>query len=248
MNRRYFQLLIPLFIVTSILPDKAAQAQTMNQVDAKGMKQGDWRKTDANGRLIYEGTFKDNKPTSTFTYYDSTSKVKAISEFSDHGTKARTTTFNRFGKKSSEGTYLNEKREGLWQFFNDDEILIAEEFYENGIAAGTWKNYYMNGALLEEINYKNGKKEGPWKQYFEDGPLKLTATYENDKLQGLATFFHPNGRVKISGPYKNNFKDGVWMYMNDKGVAEKKEIWADGILVAEEYYDKALERMVKEEK
>ncbi len=248
MNRKYFPVFLSLFLITSIGLTKAIQAQTLNQVDAKGMKQGEWRKTDANGHLIYEGNFKDNIPTGTFTYYDSTAKVKAISEFSDNGTKACATTFNQFGKKSSEGTYLSEKREGLWKFYNDDEILIAEEFYENGIPAGTWKTYYMNGALLEEINYKNGKKEGSWKQFFDDGPLKLSATYTNGKLEGLATFSHPNGRVKISGPYKNNFKDGVWMYMNDKGVAEKKEIWSDGILVAEEYYDKALERMMKEEK
>jgi antitoxin component YwqK of YwqJK toxin-antitoxin module len=248
MNQKYYHLIVSIIILFNVHPDKATLAQTMNQVDAKGMKQGEWRKTDANGRLIYEGAFKDDKPTGTFTYYDSTAKVKAINEFSGNGTKAHTITFNRFGKKSSEGNYLNEKREGLWQFYNDDEILIAEEFYENGIAAGTWKNYYMNGALLEEINYKNGKKEGPWKQYFDDGPVKLSATYENGKLQGLATFFHPSGRVKISGPYKNNFKDGVWMFLNDKGVADKKEIWADGILVAEEYYNKAMELMIKEEK
>lgn len=248
MNQKYYPFFLSLILITSISLNGTIQAQSLNQLDAKGMKQGEWRKTDANGRLIYEGHFKNNKPTGTFTYYDSTANVKAISQFSELGTKAHATTFNRYGKKSSEGNYINEKREGLWQFYNDDEVLIAEEFYENGIASGTWKNYYRNGALLEETNYKNGKKEGSWKQFFDDGPLKLTATYENGKLKGLATFFHPNGRVKISGPYKNNFKDGVWMYMNDKGVAEKKEIWSDGILVAEEYYDKALERMVKEEK
>ncbi|WP_296296405.1 hypothetical protein [Lentimicrobium sp.] len=52
----------------------------------------------------------------------------------------------------------------------------------------------------------------------------------------------------VSGPYKNNFKDGVWMHLNEKGVAEKKEIWSNGFLQAEEYYDKKLERSVKEEK
>jgi hypothetical protein len=38
------------------------------------------------------------------------------------------------------------------------------------------------------------------------------------------------------------------MHLNDKGVAEKKEVWSNGFLVVEEYYDKVRERMVKEEK
>ena len=250
MNRIYLLHLFFLSILFSVHPFKATEAQTtkINQLDNQGMRQGQWRKTDTDGKLIYEGTFTNNRPEGKFTYYDSTAKVKAISLFSEAGTKAQATTFNRFGNKSSEGTYINEKREGTWKFYNNDEYLIAEEYYENGIPSGTWKNYYHKGELLEEIGYKNGKKEGPWKQYFEDGPLKLSATFENDKLEGLATFYHPNGRVKISGLYKNNFKEGVWMHMNDEGVAEKKEIWSDGILIAEEYYDKALERMVKEEK
>ena len=250
MKRTYPIYLFMLCLSFSIYPYKRSEAQTteINRLDNQGMRQGKWRKTDTDGKLIYEGEFKDNRPDGKFIYYDSTQKVKAISLFSESGAKTEATTFNRFGKKSSEGTYINEKREGIWKFYNDDERLIAEEFYENGIPSGTWKNYYHKGELLEEIGYKNGKKEGPWKQYFEDGPLKLSATFEDGKLEGLATFFHPNGRVKISGLYKNNFKEGVWMHLNDKGVAEKKEIWSDGILIAEEYYDKALERMVKEEK
>ena len=102
--------------------------------------------------------------------------------------------------------------------------------------------------MLEEVNYRNGIKEGPWKQYYYDGPLKLSATYKNGKLEGLATFFYPNGRVMVSGPYVNNLKDGVWMHIDDKGVAEKREVWSAGFLSLEEYYDKKIEKMVKEEK
>lgn len=225
-----------------------AQSAILNQTDSQGLKQGKWNKTDASGRLIYQGEFIDDKPVGKFVYYDSTAKIKAISEFSENGTRAYATTFNRMGKKSSEGLYLNEKREGTWKFYSEEEILLSEEYYENGIASGTWKNYYQNGNLLEEISYKNGKKDGPWKQYFHDGPEKLRATYRNGKLEGLATFFHPNGRVMISGPYVNNFKDGVWMHLDEKGVAEKKEVWSNGFLDVEEYYNKARERMVKEEK
>lgn len=243
-----------IFLVFSFFGNYSAYAQlpsettAINQLDAKGYKQGDWKKTDKEGRLVYEGKFINDKPAGRFTYYDTTGKVRAFSEFSENGAKCFTTAFYKGGGKMSEGLYVNEKREGLWKFYNEEGVLVADENYVNGIAEGLWKTYYQNGALLEEITYKNGEKEGPWKQYFFDGPLKLSARYKQGKLEGLATFYYASGRVMVSGPYTNNFKDGVWIHLNEKGVAEKKEVWAGGFLQAEEYYDKEVERMVKEEK
>ncbi|NTW26043.1 MAG: toxin-antitoxin system YwqK family antitoxin, partial [Lentimicrobium sp.] len=213
-----------------------------------GKKQGTWRKTDKEGRTVYQGSFLDNKPSGQFVYYDTTGSVKAQTDFTENGTKAFTITFYRSGVKMSEGLYINEKRDGSWKFYNEEGVLISEEVYNNGVAEGTWKTYYANKAILEEMNYHNGVKEGVWKQYFFDGPVKINATYKNGKLEGLATFYHPNGRVMVSGPYVNNFKDGVWMHIDDKGVAEKREVWSNGFLSVEEYYDKAIEKMVKEEK
>lgn len=223
-------------------------AEDINQTDVKGRKQGSWQKTDKLGRLVYTGSFLDDKPTGHFTYYDTTGKVRAESEFTENGTKTFTTSFYRGGGKMSEGLYLSEKREGIWKFYNEAGVLVAEETYHNGLGEGIWKTYYGNGAILDETSYRNGVKEGTWKQFYYDGPVKLNATYKNGKLEGLATFYHANGRVMVSGPYVNNFKDGIWMHINEKGVAEKKEIWSNGFLQVEEYYDKEVERMTKEEK
>jgi antitoxin component YwqK of YwqJK toxin-antitoxin module len=220
----------------------------INKTDANGLKQGTWKKTSKEGKLIYTGFFLDGKPEGHFIYYDTTGFVKAESDFTEKGTRSFTVTYFRTKGKMSEGLYVNEKRDGVWKYYNEEGIMISEEGYRDGIADGVWKTYYANKAILEEISYHNGKKDGPWKQYFYDGPLKLSATYKNGKLEGLATFFHPNGRVMVSGPYVNNMKDGVWMHIDDKGVAQKREVWSNGILSIEEYYDKSIEKMVKEEK
>lgn len=240
---RFFSFLTTLLFVAFVV--KAQQEP--NQTDSRGYKQGLWQKRDVNGILIYSGSFKDNLPEGEFIYYDSLGKVKAKTTFTENGTIAFTRFFEK-GFKVSEGRYLNEKKHGLWKYFNQDSVVISEEHYGYGIPIGTWHTYYANGTLLEEITYINGVKEGPWLQYFYDGPIKTKATYINGKLEGLATFYHPNGSIFISGLYKNNLKDGVWMHLNKEGVAEKREIWSNGFLVAEEYYDKALEKMMKEEK
>lgn len=248
--RTFASLLIILIIILNI----GSYAQTpdsgtaINKKDGKGLKQGTWKKTDKDGRLVYSGSFLNDMPVGHFTYYDTTGTVKAESDFRENGSKAFTISFYRSGVKMSEGLYINEKRDSLWKFYNEEGILISEEVYRNGKAEGVWKTYYANKSILEELSYHNGIKEGPWNQYYYDGPLKLSATYKNGKLEGLASFFYPNGRVMVSGPYINNLKDGVWMHINDKGVAEKREVWSAGFLTMEEYYDKAMEKMAKEEK
>ncbi len=221
--------------------------ESLNLVDGKGLKQGKWEKTDTHGRILYQGQFVDDIPFGTFTYYDSVGKVKAITEFFNKGSRAYTKIFDK-GFIVSEGEYIKEQKNGLWKFYNQDSIVIAEENYINGIPHGTWKIYYHDGNLLDEVQYVNGTKEGNWIQYFSDGAVKTKATYKKGKLEGLATFYHPNGRVFISGPYINNLKDGIWMHLDDKGVTEKREVWTGGFLKSEEYYNKATERMVKEEK
>lgn len=240
---RFFSLLTTLFLLVFVV---SAQQET-NKTDAKGFKQGLWHKKDTNGKLIYSGFFKENIPDGEFIYYDSLGKIKARTIFSDNGLKAHTCFFEK-GFKVSEGLYLNEKKHGEWKYFNQDSVIISIENYIDGSPEGKWQTFYGNGALLEETTYANGVKNGPWLQYFYDGPIKTKANYINDKLEGLATFYHPNGAIFISGPYKNNLKDGIWMHLNKEGVAEKREIWNTGFLVAEEYYDKALEKMMKEEK
>jgi antitoxin component YwqK of YwqJK toxin-antitoxin module len=241
---------ILLTIVVSIICSTWVLGQdndTINKTDQKGNKQGFWKKINAEGRLQYEGQFINNIPTGTFTYYDSLGNVKAITKFSDNGKVANTQLFQK-GIKLSEGEYLNERKNGLWNYYNENSVLVAQESYVNGVPDGTWKIYYYEGSLLEEVPYVMGIKEGEWKQYFMDGAVKTKATYKNGKLEGLATFFHPNGRVFISGPYINNLKNGTWMHFSDKGVTEKREEWVNGYLKKEEYFDKSIERMVKEEK
>ena len=58
------------FLLSSLLLTLTASIlMAQNITDSKGLKQGEWRKVDANGKVIYEGRFKDNIPQGVFTYY-----------------------------------------------------------------------------------------------------------------------------------------------------------------------------------
>lgn len=99
---------IYLFIVfsffTSALQAQDTLRQAPNLTDARGLKQGLWLKTDALGRPVYQGTFKDNRPEGEFVYYDSTGKIKARTVFTEKGNRAHSITYYRNGKKAARAT------------------------------------------------------------------------------------------------------------------------------------------------
>jgi antitoxin component YwqK of YwqJK toxin-antitoxin module len=203
----------------------------INQTDAHGRKQGAWKSFDEEGNPKYEGSFVDNLPVGTFTYYYPDGKVKAISEMHDKGTRSRTRMFFTNGRLMGEGNYLNRSKDSTWNYYSDfDGVKMSREYYIEGVLDSTVINYYGEGGVAEEIPYSMGLKEGVWKQYFTDGVLKLKATYINDKLEGLMLVYYQNGVPEVSGPYKNNFKDGLWIYFTDRGVVYKKETYLKGRL------------------
>ena len=208
-----------------------------NQVDEEGRRQGHWKVFDGNGKLKFEGSFKDNIPFGEFKYYYPNGTVKAISHIYNNGTEARTKTFHPNGKLMAEGKYLNEKKDSIWHYYSEfDGILLSEEIYDRGMKTGKWRTFYPDGSVAEVFTYVDDKKHGPWRQYFTNGSVKLKATYIHGKLEGQITIYHVNGIVNVSGSYKNNFQDGIWMYFNDEAENTKKEIYEEGDLISREIY------------
>ena len=56
-----------------------ASIAQVNQVDAKGLKQGPWQKNYPGTKVnMYEGNFKDDKPVGRFIYRYESGKLKAV--------------------------------------------------------------------------------------------------------------------------------------------------------------------------
>lgn len=218
-----------------------------NVTDAKGKKQGAWRKLDASGKVVYEGRFKDNIPQGVFTYYYDDGKVRSELTHSPDGKSAASVSFHPNGKKMAEGLYVGTKKDGLWKYYNDLEIPSAEEFYQKCIPAGVWKTYYDDGKLLEECPYQNGLKEGVCKQYFTDGSKKSEVHFEKGKCEGSATFYYPNGNPIQAGQLHNDLKEGVWATYKENGEKESEIEYISGQVANEKYYDKAREEELKNE-
>jgi len=202
------------FIFFLILLFPLALAAQVNQTDANGLRQGHWEKRQDNGRLLYEGTFKDGKPVGEWKRYHPGGQVKAVIEY--HGDTAQTQLFDEWRKKVAEGAYVNEKKEGRWMIYNNDR-LVADETYSKGEKNGPAHRYYDTGEVMEETHWLNGKQNGDYQVFFKNGDPYLQCKMANDMRNGLFLVYFENGRQEMVASYKNHLRDGEWKYYTKEG-------------------------------
>ncbi len=225
-----------LYLLLCLLLGSSFTGFAQNKKDAKGLKQGAWVKIDpAKKNKLYEGSFVDDKPNGLFKYYFPSGKIKAITTYSENGTKARAILFDEAGNKISEGCYLNEKKDSIWNYYNPDHTLIAQESYVNTKKHGVWRVYYENGKLYEEQIWQNGVKEGSWKQFFKNGNPKTEANYKAGELDGSMKLFFPDGKLELNGTYVNAMREGNWLNYLPGGDIKTIEHYQSGTLLSTEY-------------
>lgn len=205
---------------------------TVNHMNSARRKEGFWRKVDAEGHKIYEGHFTNGIPSGEFRYYYKDGTLKTLSHLSMNGKKARTVSYYPGGKKMAAGNYVDEKKDSLWQFFNEyDGGKVSEEFYRDDKIDGKSTVYFPDGAVSEIKTYSKGIPDGSWEQFFTDGKPKLRGFYKAGEKDGSFKNFFPTGSIMISGHYADGHMDGEWLYYDDKGQVIKRETYKTGKLL-----------------
>lgn len=188
----------------------------INQTDNNGLRQGLWQKQQPNGKLLYEGSFKDGKPVGEWKRFHEGGQVKAVINYNENSDLAFTQLFDEFGKKVAEGNYRNQIKEGNWIYFSGNR-KVAEEQFKLGLKNGISKKYYETGELMEEIDWINGLQQGNYQIYFKTGEPYLQCKMSNDQRNGMCLVYSPNGKLELEANYKNNLRHGEWKYYNENG-------------------------------
>ena len=209
-----------------IMPFLLQAQDNINVTDKNGKKQGVWKKYEQ-GKLLYEGQFKDNVPYGTFKYYHKNAKLKSVTEFLQGVHKVKTTIYYENGRKASEGAFVDQQKDGKWQYYSESETLIKEESYAEGKRSGIWKTYSPDGKLLEECNYLNDKRNGLYKTYYLNGNVSLEENYLNGKTNGKSTAYYPNGNISVTGNYHNGWRDGEWNTYDVNGKIRSTDVYKD---------------------
>ena len=216
------------FVLLIILVPFFAAAQ-VNQTDANGYKQGIWKKYHPNGELRYEGEFKDNQPVGEWKRYHGNGNLQAILNYSDASDSTFSALYDQKGKLIAKGCFISEKKEGLWEFFQENK-LISESNFRNGVKHGLEKIYYDSGEVLEEIDWVDAKKNGKYQAYYKSGNPYIQCKYKEDKRDGFCLVYFPNGDIELEAFYENDLRHGNWKYFNNKGETDYTLTYEKGIL------------------
>lgn len=186
----------------------------INQTDANGLRQGKWQKKQANGRLIYEGQFKDGKPIGEWKRYHPGGQVKA--EITYKGDTAQTQLYDVWRKKVAEGNFINQKKEGVWSIFKNKQ-KVAEEEYISGFKHGVSRRFYDTREVMEECDWVNGKQLGDYQVFYKNGKPYMQCKMKENMRHGLFIIYFENEQQELVGEYRNNLRHGEWKYNNQEG-------------------------------
>ncbi|AXG69749.1 MORN repeat variant [Kordia sp. SMS9] len=222
-------------------------------------------KLDRKNRVKELGTIQHGKKNGLFFKFKSNGKHKSY--FYKNGKKrtlapSEVSVETQYDPKSRGqilgecfGVRKNERRTGLWLFFDNDKQFIAASRFENDFLEGNTYYFHADGEVMRMEQYAKGKKHGISEEFHAGGALHYRIPYKNDKIaDGEHVYYYPNGNKKIVNTYKNGKKFGksttyyesgakeIEGEYRDKGLAEGpwKEYYENGTLKEEYYYKHGL--------
>jgi antitoxin component YwqK of YwqJK toxin-antitoxin module len=248
--KRGSSLLILLFLYNICIP---AQTDTVfNQSDSSNQKQGWWKKSYPNGKLMYKGFFRDNKPVGEMLRFYETGSIKASMVYDNSGEYAHVRLLYADGQLAATGVYYNSMKDSTWCYYSYyDHSITTRETYAKGKRNGLMINYYNNGNPSEKIAWVNNKKNGLWEQYFANNILKLKTAYRDGLLEGEFLVFYDSGKPYLKGAYKNGLREGKWVFYDEDGKTDMELAYHLGITPDEDKLNarqQELFRMIEENK
>lgn len=90
--------------------------------------------------------------------------------------------------------------------YDEDNKIVAIDFYKDGLLEGTCKTFYSSGILKNKIFFRKGTKNGGFERYHANGELRMKGEYKNDALHGKVEEFYDTG-LKAS---LKNYLNGVY--------------------------------------
>lgn len=123
-------------------------------------------------------------------------------------------TFYISGQKSSEGSFWNNNKQGVWT------------------------SYYENGQISNKGSYENDEKNGDWVYFHESGKKSITETYVNGLVHGTRTWYLENGKKDAEKTYEYGTLHGDAKYYDANGVLQHIRKYAYGKFVGYSYLGK----------
>ena len=161
-----------------ILSNASLSADSVNQLDTKGNRQGFWTITGTMARdvnypgnaRVEEGQYVDGRKIGIWKRFWPSGKLRSEINYALGLPSGYYTLYYENGKTEETGTWLY------------------------GRYSGTFKRFYLNGKIQQILNYgKEGWAEGLQQHYYDDGSTAMTCNMRAGKEQGQIIWFEPHG-------------------------------------------------------
>lgn len=167
-----------LCILCCVLVQSSRAADSVNQLDAKGNRQGFWTitgniardvKYPGSGR-VEEGNYADGRKVGVWKKFWPSGKIRSEIKYHLGRPAGAYTLYYENGKTEETGTW------------------------NHGRYTGEFKRYYPSGKIQQLLNYNNdGLLDGTQRHYHEDGSTAQTCTMNAGKETGQITWYEPGG-------------------------------------------------------
>ena len=225
------------FLISLYFPVSFSFAQqSINQVDAKGNKQGRWIGKYPDGTIRYDGSFTNNKPVSEWKRFHENGKIRArLLHFPNSG-KVSAELFDDDGIRYAKGNFKETAKDSTWNYYNN-LLLVAVENFSNGIKEGKSSTFFENGIPATESNWVNGKLDGVSRYFYPSGKKKTEIMYRQGQRNGLILVYYESGQIEINGQYISDQCEGIWKFIDEKGFVKYKLKYSAGTLLNPEVVD-----------
>ncbi len=117
-------------------------------------------------------------------------------------------------------------KEGLFQRYSPEKVLLEEAHYLADSLDGERK-YYSDKGVLESIeHYQNNQIHGKFQGFYEDGKLKIEQEFVHGALEGLSIRYYPNGNVQEKVMIKDNVENGPFTEYHENGTLKTEGTYA----------------------
>ena len=156
---------------------------------------GDRRLSGVKGLILtgHEGYFRAGKPAGEMKRYYPDGKLQARMVY--RGDTVEAVLYSRKSDCCMRGKYVGRKKQGIWEYFKNDCLLMKEE-YRDQVLNGKTVRFFSTGNPAEEKGWVNGKPEGEWKLYYDNGQLRMIAGLKAGKLDGEVKTYSYQGILR----------------------------------------------------
>ncbi|MBL7806509.1 MAG: toxin-antitoxin system YwqK family antitoxin [Saprospiraceae bacterium] len=119
-----------------------------------------------------------------------------------------------------------QKREGLYQRYATDGVLLEEAHFLADSLEGERKYFSATGQLESIERYQNNKIHGKFQSFYPDGKIKIEQDFVQGTLEGLSIRYYPNGQIQERVQLKNNVENGPFTEYHENGQLKTEGTYA----------------------